>query len=90
MKKTLFKLSFLLLVATMFIACTVPDPSCEVRFQNSTTDVIIYYGVRLGEAAYSSSLSIGNVSSYAETTPGTYSVQMKDVSGTGLQYLPAR
>ena len=91
MKKLLFVLFIILSI--FLISCSSADDdsddaggggssSAQVRFQNSFTDgTYLTYGIGLGDARYSGSLYPGNVTSYKETSGGTYSVQLKGEDG---------
>ncbi len=77
----------------LFGSCNVlfgPDglspQAAEVRFQNVTTDFSFYYGLGFGDAVFeftpSSSFDPGEVTDYAESDPGSYSVQAKTNNGS--------
>ena len=64
------------------------SPSAEVRFQNLTADVWIYYGIGYGDSRFTfphaGFFGPGSVTSYKSTDTGAYSVKVKNVDGDWL------
>ena len=81
--KKIINLAFLLFVLFLLIGCDIDgndEEECYVRFQNAT-DLSINYGIKYGEAEHIGQVPSGSVTSYYSITPGTYSVQARDVNG---------
>ncbi|MFW5862832.1 MAG: hypothetical protein ACOCWZ_11345 [Spirochaetota bacterium] len=87
MKRLPVILAVLMLAFSM--ACYDGDDDSDgkkaaVRFQNASDDIVINYGIKLGGAAYVGSLSVGQYTGYYNTSPGSYSVQLRDGSGNWI------
>ena len=80
MKRVAMLLGVAILLSAFFFACNLFPQDAEVRFQNST-DFTLFYGVKYGEAQYIGTVPPGFISQYYATSPGTYSLQARDVAG---------
>jgi hypothetical protein len=74
MKKILLIALFLFGLSCYDSTDTLPTPDAYVRFQNSTSDIILG-SLKLGQAESTGQIQIGSVSIYYATDPGTYSLQ---------------
>jgi hypothetical protein len=78
------KLHWLLLIvaiAVLFSGCSLFS-STSVRFQNGTSDIVVNYGIGLGDAKYVGSFPPGTITSYYQTDAGTYSIQLRAANGS--------
>jgi len=81
MKKILFVAAAMVLLLGGCQNPTTGSAKAQVRFSNRTMDAQFPYGLKLGDAAYNGGLIPGDVTSYFETTPGTYSLSVKTSTG---------
>jgi hypothetical protein len=51
-----------------------------VRFANRTSDTVISYGIRVGDATHYGELRAGETTAYKELTPGEYAIEILNAS----------
>ncbi len=82
------------LLVLLVLSCILPSQislpylssseKAQVRFQNATANVYVYYGIGLGNAQCTGGLYPGNLSEYYDSLEGTYHVQIRQAVGTWM------
>ena len=78
----------LLLFMIIFTSCTnqnLASSKANVRFSNLSSDCVVIYGMKFGDAEYIGTLSPNMTTDYFETTPGEYSLFIRTSAGTWVQ-----
>ncbi|HTZ50276.1 MAG TPA: hypothetical protein VMF68_01370 [Spirochaetia bacterium] len=80
------------LLVLLVLSCNVPSQislpylpasqKAQVRFQNATSNLYVYFGIGLGNAQCTGGLNPGSLSSYYDSLEGTYHVQIKQAVGS--------
>jgi hypothetical protein len=81
--KTRHWLLLIVAIAVLFSGCSFFS-NTSVRFQNGTSDIIVYYGIGLGDAKYVGSFPPGTITAYYQTEAGTYSIQLRAANGSWI------
>ena len=80
MKQRILLVILISILTLSFMFCGRND--AYVRFANSTDDITVLYGIRLGDAEHRNTLNIGYYTSYHSTDAGTYSVLLRNAGGS--------
>jgi hypothetical protein len=90
MMNRIFRIGALVILSIVFFAgCALFGPgTAEVRFQNLTSDINFFYGLKVADAEFlfegSDEFSPGEVTEYQTIVEGSYSIQAQDDSGNWL------
>ena len=72
----------LVLISILVLGTCSLFSKASVRFQNDTSDIIVNYGIGLGDARYVGSFPPGTITNYYKTSGGQYLVQIKNFDGS--------
>ncbi|HVY55501.1 MAG TPA: DUF4397 domain-containing protein [Thermodesulfobacteriota bacterium] len=80
--RTVVRIVLILSLLAAVVSCSLFDTRAQVRFENLTSDIVVYYGIGFGDARYNGSFSPGQITDYLRTEEGTYYVELKTSGGS--------
>jgi len=73
--KTLGLLATVIVAIAVVAGCSLIEGPTTVQFVNRSSDAVISYGIRVGDASYVGTLNPGQSTTPREITPGEYALE---------------